>query len=64
MLRPSSAITFDGSFDFMVRPAVHRQVDPLRNAAFGRELASDGRTLSEPLPFKSDETHPLRGAVG
>jgi hypothetical protein len=25
----------------MVRPAVHRQVDPLRNAAFGRELASD-----------------------
>src|SRR5260370_33882253 len=49
--RPSSAITFDGSFDFMVRPAVHRQVDPLRNAAFGRELASDGRTLSQPLPF-------------
>ena len=39
MLRLSSATTFDGFFDFMVPPAVDRQVDPLRNAAFGRELA-------------------------
>jgi hypothetical protein len=32
MLRLSSAIIFDEFFDFMVRPAVRRQVDPLRNA--------------------------------
>ena len=37
MLRLSSATTFDVFFDFMVWPAVRRQVDPLRNASFGLE---------------------------
>ena len=45
ILRLSLATTFDESSDFMVRPVMHRQVDPLRIAAFGRAASSISHDL-------------------
>ena len=47
MLRLSSATTFDEFFDFMVRPAVHRQVDPTPEFRFWQRASKKALLVND-----------------